>query len=61
LFISYVVNWPARVCLTDGISIGSAVFAQLNIVTDTQTHRPRYVTTCVEQQPTSYTNAGDAG
>jgi len=33
----------ARVSFPNGISIGSAVFAQYSLVTNTQTHRPRYV------------------
>ena len=36
-----------RVNTPNGISIGSAVFAALTVVSDTQTDRPRYLRTCV--------------
>jgi len=38
-----MVPWTHTVQPSNGISIGSAVYAQYIRVTNTQTHRPRYV------------------
>jgi len=45
-FIRYTVPWAHASLCPNGISIGSAVFAGLTRVTST--HRPRYITTCIE-------------
>ena len=40
-----MVPWPARVYIPNGISVGSAVFAGLMVITDRQTDRPTDHTT----------------
>jgi len=36
------VPWPTAHLASNGISIGSAVFAELTVVPNTQTHRPLF-------------------
>jgi len=47
-------TWFLESAPTNGISIGSAVFAQLTRVRNTQTYRPRYVNT-YSSRPHQYT------